>query len=183
MDLLARRVKEYLVADHETISVLHERTLDNFKRCEQQVQNAINDAMADPVFERQNRALIEVEIRMIEGLAADRELCEREITDISCDSLIDEMRQTVQTESDATLKQFAEIDQMIDGKIKALELRIETQRSLRKRQAKDIENLIQTVRREVDGRISYERAQRLQTEDRLIMLLEQTCIKIEGALI
>ena len=126
MDLLARRVKEYLAADRETISVLHERTLDNFKRCEQQVQNAINDAMADPLFEKQNRALIEVQRRMIEGLAADRELRERELTEISGDSLIDEMRQTVQTESDDTLKQFAEIDQMIDGKIKALELRIET---------------------------------------------------------
>ena len=48
--------------------------------------------MVDPVFERQNRALIEVERRMIEGLAFDRELREREITEISGDSLIDEMR-------------------------------------------------------------------------------------------
>ena len=47
--------------------------------------------MTDPLFERQNRALIEVERRMIEGLATDRELREGELKDISCDSLIDEI--------------------------------------------------------------------------------------------
>ena len=102
--MLASRVREYLQTDRETTSVLHERKLNALKLCEQQLNNSISDAKADTLFERQNRALIELERSLADGLVTDQALREREIADISCDALIEELSNNIHSESDETLK-------------------------------------------------------------------------------